>query len=312
MATNRDSRFSRFRISPLEGVTITGIHYLPSPSSTAPKDRPLIVLLHGATCSAHNFDVSPSLTASLMADALSIPLVSINRPGYADSTPLCVPEDSTFHQTLAKFYHDNLFPVLWARFGEPAGCTALVPFAHSFGSPGMILAAGIHAQDVEPKYPLAGIIFSGWGNIRAIEQMAHPTDPSQKLTWKRMIMLGKPENDCAPAEAVNALAIQDQPAAPGERDDVINGAWFKYWRSYSDHITVPVMYGQAEFDFFWEGSMRQVAEMVKCFPKCRRFDGSFVAGAPHAIEWSWMAQGWYARCFGFAAEVVSLYAMESA
>ena len=47
------------------------------------------------------------------------------------------------------------------------------------------------------------------------------------------------------------------------------------------------------------------------FPKCPRFDGSVVESAPHAIEWSHCAQGWTARCFGFAQEVTAALALRN-
>lgn len=310
MATNTQSQFSPFRLELENDITITGIHHFPSPSSTSPTYRPLIVLLHGGTCTAHNFDISPSLTASTAAESLSIPVISINRPGYLESTPLPIPSNSTFHKELGRFLHSSLLPALWQKYGIRNNCTALVPLAHSLGSPGIIVAAALHAQDQVPKYPLAGIIFSGWGIHQAPNSPAPPSGPSEKLAWKQLIMLGRPELYLGPSEAVEALGPHDHDMDPAEPDEIYSGHWWRYWRSYSDEVIVPVMFGQPEHDLFWEGTPEHVREVEGCFPKAARFDASLVMNAPHALEWSYCAAGWYARCFGFALEVTTAYALK--
>jgi len=173
----------------------------------------------------------------------------------------------------------------------------------------MIIAAALHAQDSSPVYPLAGIIFSGWGIRPAPDNIPFPKDASEKLTWKRLIMCGKPELDLVPREALDALVPQDQHMTLAEVHEAHTGVWQSYWRSYSDEITIPVMFGQPEHDLFWEGTIGHVKEIEMCFPKSERFDGSLVLNAPHAIEWSYCAAGWYARCFGFALEVTTSHAL---
>lgn len=64
------------------------------------------------------------------------------------------------------------------------------------------------------------------------------------------------------------------------------------------------MYGMGEHDWLWEGSKKYVKEFEEWFPNSPRFDGSTVLGAPHALEWGRISQGWYVRCFGWAIEVV--------
>lgn len=320
MTTNTESCFTNFEVQPLDGIKVTGIHYIPSTSQSTCQTsdsqytyRPLIIFIHGATCTAHNFDISPRLTASNIASVLSLPIISINRPGYLSSTPISVPTGTTYHESLGSFYHHHLFPDLWTRFGESSNCTAMVVFAHSFGTPAAIVAAGLHANDPNPNYPQAGLIFSGWGTLPATERIPHPTSTSslsEKAAWKRQIMFYRAEHDLVPPEALNLLAAQDHPSPIGERDDITTGAWQRYWRRYSDAIVLPIMFAQAEFDFFWEGSEQQVIEIRKCFPNCSRFDGSLIRGAPHAIEWSWMASGWYVRAFGFALEITAAYARQ--
>lgn len=306
MASNPHSKFTSFEID-VQGTKISGIHYLPSVPSNSMPDRPLIVLIHGGTCSAHNFDISPSLTASLAADFFSFPVVAINRPGYLNSTPLPHSEDSTYHKTLGNFNHEQLFPALWREYGQPQGCKALIPMAHSLGSPDVIVAAGLHAAEPKPKYPLAAFIFSGWGIAFAPEPFPQPDDPAMKLPCKNIIMLGQVEYNCAPPEAYDAIAAQDQPMKPEEPSEMYTGIWQGYWRTYSDAVKVPIMCGFGEHDMFWQGTQSHLKGMESCFPSCPRFDSSLLVGAPHSIEWSWMSKAWYARCFGFASEVTAAF-----
>ena len=95
-----------------------------------------------------------------------------------------------------------------------------------------------------------------------------------------------------------------------EGEEHWTGVFAGYWRRYANEVVVPIMFGIGEHDALWEGSLAHVKEYEMMFPKCVRYDGSFVLGAPHAIEWSYFAEGWYARCFGFAAEAATLYGLQ--
>lgn len=309
MASNSESKFTGLKLSISNETAVSCISHVPKPRPDSAECKPLIIFIHGTTCTAYHFDATPRLTASIMADAMSIPVVAINRPGYLDSTPLSIPEGSSFHQEHGRFYHESLLPKLWEMFGKPNDCTALVVVAHSIGSMGVIVAAGLHAQDLHPTYPLAGIAYSGLGIRHTTSFVPLPADQAGQLKWKREMMCGKPELALAPSEALDCVDIQDHPVVEREREDLLNGAWDKYRHKFSDEINIPIMFGQAEHDFFWEGSTQQVEEVKNSFPNCPRFEGGIVAGAPHAIEWSHCSHGWYARCFGFALEVTAAYGM---
>ncbi|KAJ9617556.1 hypothetical protein H2204_013687 [Knufia peltigerae] len=308
MASNTESRFAPFEVLVANTVVITGIKYLPatrSESGSTSDYRPLIILLHGGGCTAHHFDLSPSMTISTIAEALSVPVISINRPGYLGSDRLPATQGSRFHKDLGSFYHSHLFPKLWADFGIAHGCKAVVPLAHSLGSPAVIIAAGLHAREQSPSYPLAGIIMSGWGELPSPRMPPSPRDRSQKLDWKRVVMCGPSEDHCAPVQALEAIGIQDHNMESQELEEVINGDWNSYWYRFADDIMVPIMFSLGEHDLFWEGSTVHLIQFGSRFPKCPRFDGAVVKGAPHAIEWSHCAQGWMARCLGFAQEVTA-------
>lgn len=68
-------------------------------------------------------------------------------------------------------------------------------------------------------------------------------------------------------------------------------------------VTLLIMCAMGERNWLWEGGKTYIRDFEKWFPKCPRFDGSTVLGAPHSLEWSLVGQGWYVRCFGWAMEV---------
>ena len=273
-----------------------------------------MVLIHGGTCTAHNYDISPEYTASSTAEFLGCPVVSINRPDYADSSPLPdVPEDSTYHQVMGKnVYHEHLFPALWEKFGKPAGASSMVLNGHSMGVPSIVIAAALHAQEKTPAYPLSGIILSGWGCRLTDFKVLIPSTAEEKIEWKNLIMLSQPEKQCVDPAIRSHIPTQDHPMRNEEGMEHWTGKFAGFWRKYSDEVTVPIMFANGEHDVLWEGSMRHAKEYETMFPKCPRFDGGVVLGAPHAIEWSYYAAGWYARCFGFAVEVAASHALSEA
>jgi pimeloyl-ACP methyl ester carboxylesterase len=314
MATNPESKFKNFAVTLPNGMNITGIHYSPPKVRTSTPFRPLIILLHGGTCTAQNFDVSPTNTASLEADNLSIPIVSINRPGYLDSSPMPeIPEDTTYQQLLGKsVYHEQLFPLLWEKYGKPEGCNSMVLLGHSMACQGIVIAAGVHAEDRSSKYPLAGIILSGWGTRVTEFKVSIPTATDEKIKWKQLIMLTYPDKKgLADDSILSCVGPQDHTIEYEEGKEAWTGEFFAYWRKYSDRIKAPIMYGIGEHDALWQGTLEHVKEYETMFSNCERFDGSVVLGAPHAIEWSYFASGWYARCFGFASEVSTLHGVRT-
>jgi len=309
--THPDSKFEPFSLKLSNNATITGIKHIPPPSANPPPFRPLMVGIHGGTCTAHNFDVDSKHTASLASSALEIPFVAFNRLNYKDSSSfLPVPEDTTYRQLEGKWNHGFVFPALWEAFGISNGCTGLVAICHSMAVPGSIVAAALYAQDPAPKYPLAGLIMSGWGTTRHLRAGVNPPpetpSPGPQIRFppeiKQVLMLSEPEFDCYDPGVVKQLAVQDTYMLLGEVVD-LNAYWFKYWRQYSDAVKVPIFYAMGEHDWLWVATKETVQEFVDCFPNSERVDGNLVGGAPHALEWWWGSRGWYARCFGWGSEV---------
>ncbi|KAF7195825.1 hypothetical protein HII31_02842 [Pseudocercospora fuligena] len=86
-ATNAKTKFSPFSIKLKNGATLTGIAYLPTTGTfSKASNKPLIIGIHGATTSAHSWDIHPDYTASTFCDLLGIPFVAFHRPNFLQSS----------------------------------------------------------------------------------------------------------------------------------------------------------------------------------------------------------------------------------
>jgi pimeloyl-ACP methyl ester carboxylesterase len=318
---HKDSKFANFSLKLQNGGILTGISCIPTRTQCTPASIPLIVAVHGGSCTAHNYDIDPSHSASLYATALGIPFVSINRPGYEGTTSI-LPTDN-FHLDTGRWLHEFIFPAIWNEFGVPMGCSALVVLCHSMAVPQVVISSA-HLSDqhssIVPTYPLAGIILSGYGCRFHPERNAfltllpvedYPLMINYPVDVKSELMLGV--RDLALCDDSMYSMIESQ-NVPMTREELVSGiGWFpqpEVMREYCAKVTVPVLYGLGQDDFLWHGSMEHVDEFKKLFPNSPSFEGSLVRGAPHAIEWSKAGQGWYVKCFGWAAQVVAEFELK--
>ncbi|KIW13035.1 hypothetical protein PV08_08222 [Exophiala spinifera] len=311
-STNSNTRFTPFSLALQNGAIVTGIAHIPSMTSTThTHSKPLIVGIHGATCTAQNFDISEDYTASTVSAALGVPFVAFNRPGYAGSSPLAPFDEATSYlREDGNWEHNFILPALWNHFGVTNGCNGIVLLCHSMGVPGSMVAAALWSQENSPKYPLRGLILSGfgvetfWTDQPAILEGHGPSSSelSFPLAVKETLMLSEPSLWCAEPKVRSLVGPQ---TVPMKRDELIDMGfiWPQYWRSYAKSVRVPILYAVGEHDWLWKGTKELVHEFGSCFPICPRFEGSIVQGAPHALEWSSVSLGWYARCFGWAIEV---------
>jgi len=304
-----------FSIKLQNGSTLTGIHSIP-PQTSGPRYKPLIVALHGGTYNASYFDADEKHTAKTQSQALGVPFVAINRPSYGGSTSLYpLPTGVSFHEVLGDLLHKQILPALWATYGVPAGCSALILLPHSLGTPGVVVAAAHHAADPASasSYPLAGAVISGFGTILANSEY-RPAPAVEGFV--RMVPSIK-DAVMLPAGTVDP-GVHDQserlnePMPWEEIAHVIPGVlqdappelvWLASWRDrWAPKVKVPLMLAVAEKDALWNGSEEHLRDWMSCFTASERVDGSVLKGAPHCIELSYWASGWYARCFGFALE----------
>jgi hypothetical protein len=245
-ATNVSTKFTPFSLTLANGAITTGIFHIPTVSPTPTESLPLIIALHGGTCTAYNYDIDSSHTAYLASSSLSIPFVAFNRPYYLDSTPAPIPADSSFHRETGKWEHEFIFPALWEKFGRANGCTGIVLLCHSMAVPGAIVAASLWAREASHIYPLAGLIFSGWGTtVKKQESMqqqqpAIAADGTIRLTpFKKLMMLSEDEHDAFSPEMVPLVLAQDAPFPVAEYIDGTT-QWFDYGPGCAKDVNVPM------------------------------------------------------------------------
>lgn len=311
LITNHNTKFKAFSLTLSNGATLTGIAHVPPRETFNSSHRPLLVGIHGGTCTCHNYDIDAAHTASTLSAATGIPFVAFNRPGYAESsTILPLPPSTSYCQEEGRWFHSYIFPALWKEFGEPNACTGFVASCHSMAVLGGIVTGGLYARDASPRYPLAGLILSGLGTRFVTHAEAPSSDastaPPAKIYFpaamKKDLMFSEENWQCVDPALAPLLEAQSTYMLLEEHVDLMT-QWSTYRNTYSEDISVPVLYALGERDWLWEASKETVAEFAAMFPKCSRLDGSLVLDAPHALEWSEVGQGWYARCFGFATEV---------
>ena len=312
-----DSNFVPFTLPLANHAVVTGIAHIPQRTTPlTPRLCPLVVGIHGGSCTAHHFDIDNEHTASLASLATGIPFVAFNRPWYAGSTKFDLSDEESFFEVSAYWMHHYIFPELWAHFGQPNGYTAMVTSSHSMATPQSIIAAALYASDDAPKYPLAGIILSGTGTRPRLH-------PELQLPWhgsstdhivyspavKQMLMLSEAHLKCHVAGIETRLAEQSVPM-PRAEVIALRGRWVRHRSNYAAKVRVPVMYAVGEHDWLISGTREAAEEFGALFKSCHFFTGGTVPKAPHALEWSHASNGWYLRCFAWAIEVCSLSAKE--
>ena len=306
--TNHESKFSPFSFGLSNGTTVTGISFVPLECSSSSK--PLLVGIHGGTCTSQNYDVSPEYTASIYSSKYNIPFVAIDRPCYGGSTSILpLSESGSFYKETAKQLHSFVLPEIWKQFGASNNCSAMVTTNHSMSVPiAAIIGASYASMPVSSReYPLAGIILSGFGtrqrtvdfgDVKVTDVVVYPTQV------KRDLMLSEEHHQCADPALYPLLAQQDVPMPTAELIDL--RAWPKYGSTYTDAVELPILYGVGEHDWLWEASEDTMQEMKALFPRCPAFEGVLFKCGPHALEWSYESKEWFEKCFTWAEETADL------
>lgn len=299
---------------------VTGLRTPPTPS---PAGTPLIVALHGGAYSAHYYDATPAYSALPYSRSLNIPFISLNRPGYLDTTALraSFPEDSTYCQEEGKYLHHEILPAIWKAYGKEYGVSSIVIMAHSLSSPMTIVAAALNASEQKTSYPLAGIILSGFGTSLNHDTVSflHPHLPTDPNTTHAVIPASVKNEIMLCSKANPPLCNEDGLAASASLNTAVGmaefadgcGTWATYWRDrYAKSVSCPVMYYLAGEDCFWHANAGTVDDFAGAFTGSKRFDKGIVVGAPHCMEFGRAGRGWYSRCFGWAIEVGVAFELE--
>lgn len=306
-----------FKTSLPNGATLSGHRYNPETSSPAyaaldDSRRPLLVAIHGGTYSSTYFDADTKHTAVLCSKGLGVPVVAIDRPLYQETSSFYpLPEGKTYHEGLAVHLHKHILPTIWKEYGQ--GCSSMVLHCHSLAVPSQVIVAGWHAQErargETPAYPLSGLTVSGFGSQNTSTIVEQRKDAPEYINIPPEV---KDNQMFEPGTVDPAIYKQSERlnnrmpyAELGDYGAVWAG---DKWRVLCGAVEVPVMIGIAERDALWAGTEEHVREFAGGFSSSERVDASLVRGAPHCIELSYWAQGWYARCFGWALECAATHA----
>ncbi|KAH7346958.1 hypothetical protein BKA66DRAFT_516959 [Pyrenochaeta sp. MPI-SDFR-AT-0127] len=277
--------------------------------TSSPVDhRPLIIGLHGGCYDHQYFDALPKYSASVASNAFGVPFITIDRPSYGGtSCVLPIPHGSDFTQESAKLLHRFILPKLWSEFGAPNGCNCVMLLSHSLGVMTGVAVGAIHAQDGTPGYPFGGLIASGMGDVQSKAMSgiipSYPTvDENHGLcpVDQKDAFMFKPGTYALAMlkESSRLNAICPMPEIIGFATE-----WMPIWKEkWTPPVKAPVMHSLVEDDPFFEADEKEIDRCVRAFTNSVRVDGSLLCSAPHCVELSHWAQGWYARCFGFAME----------
>lgn len=293
---------------------VTGAHCIPQSSPSTPRHRPLIVGLHGGTYDHRYFDATPDYSVAVTSLALGVPFISVDRPSFGGtSSILPIKEDSDFPQETGRWLHQYILPVIWTEFGIPNQCNCIVLDCHSLGVMGGIIAAALHAKDAKPLYPLGGLIASGMGDTQNPSMRGQQTKTDNATTEYSIFPLEIKDKIMFKPRTV-AVEILQQSArlnvpTPVAETSLFKDTWLPVWKGkWAVDVTVPVMFALVDDDPFFVVNEQELESCLRAFQKSARVDGCLVKGAPHCIELSLWARGWYARCFGFAMECSAVIA----
>ena len=306
--TNTHSKFDKFTIYLPNGKTLTGISHIPAPDPTS-RSRPLLIGVHGGTCTSQYYDVSPEYTASAFSSSYSVPFVAIDRPGYEGSTPPSLDPSTTFWQATGKLLHESIFPLLWNNFGVSNGCTHLVTTSHSMGVAPTVVAAALYADyaknGAKHTYPFAGCIFSGFGISRNIPRDWSKVEVGDVVSYPAELRapmgLSEPELNLGDP-AVEELYGKQAAGMPLDEFKELH-TWSGYAEKYMERVEIPVLIAFGEHDWLWEASEEHLNELKGLFRRSKGAETVLIRGAPHGMVLSYKSGEWYRMCFEWAKKL---------
>ena len=291
-----------------DGNALTGRVCLPPRVSHGDNHLPLVVCVHGGSYDAEYFDVDSEHSVVGISQALKIPVVAMNRPGYGGSTPLPpLTDNRSWGEQQGQYLNTTILPAVWEHFGTRSGATCVVLYGHSVGAMVVTIAAGSHTGT--GGYPLAGLITSGIG-VKYVEESRQGMirflgEQGEIIRFdpvaKDLVMFQQPHQKLVDPRICLHTERLNKPLSAAELRD-INFTWLERWQKYSHAIKVPVMYGLGEFDGLWVCSPETLQEYRLAFPASPRIEAGVVPMALHCIELSFQGLGWLSRCLGFAWE----------
>lgn len=272
---------SSFQPGPAEPVAggLSGRVRLPG-SGRNSTPLPLVVALHGGTYTSRYFDI-PGASLLDRAVANGIPIVALDRPGYAGSPALPAAQSTVRGQAA------HLLTALedcWQRYGQ--GTRGLFLIGHSIGGAITASIAALAAQN-RPRFPLLGVALSG---------MCLRTPPEHKPLWEslpdtptvempapvKVQMMFGPAGSYEPA-LVEASQAADAPAPKAELVDIVS-TWTDNAHATLGAIDVPVHYRQSALDPLWIMSQAEVDGFARALVRSPRVDAAMLAHTGHCID----------------------------
>lgn len=238
---------------------------------------PLVVAIHGGTYTSQYFDI-PGYSLLDRANAIGIPLIAPDRPGYGGSA-MPPPEESGIEHSAMLL--DRAIGSMFERVGKDTRGVVLI--GHSIGA---AIAALIAARG--PSWPLLGLAMSGicltpppgadaeaWAALPDLPFVDMPADV------KDHVMFGPVGT--YPADMPRLSHEADAPIPRKELLDITT-VWPALAPAVLKAITVPVHYRQGEFDAFWITDAEQVEAFGACCAGTPSLDAALVVGSGHCID----------------------------
>ncbi len=257
-------------------------------------DVPLIVALHGGTYTSEYFDIPGHSLLDRGAD-LGIPVIALDRPNYADSSPLQADDSIILANARAL---GGVLGEVWAAHGASTGGVVLI--GHSIGA-AVVTAIAAQAQ----TWPLLGIALSGC-LVRVPEQ--------SRAAWESlpdipMIDLPTPMKDQVMFGPAGSYG-DDMPAASYASNTLvpkaelldITGTWIAGRAATCARVTVPVYHRQGEFDHLWITDDSEIASFRAGFSSAPTIDSRIQPGSGHCIDFHRAGESFQIGELAFALE----------
>ncbi|KAF2476816.1 uncharacterized protein BDR25DRAFT_309177 [Lindgomyces ingoldianus] len=312
LITKASFEMKSFSVTPSEGLVITGLASIPPPSPILSSHRPLVVFLHGGSYASDYYDSDPERSIEPLSTTLGIPVISLNRQGYKDSTLPVISEGQTSLREQSKNLHTSILPAIWEDFGKPAGASSIVLAGHSIGGMIGVMVAALYATSSSPRgYPLSGLCTTGITD-RANPRWNGVEPPPLPQTGKHFNW---------PDEVRDAMMLNGQVSAdfatthsklnnPAPVDEVIEAtSRINEWRVCAKDVEVPVLGLAAEHDALWDTSKAAMDDFARLFEKTTAEIG-IVTNAPHCLEISYQARPAFLKVLGHAVQCARAHGME--
>ncbi|MEJ7648274.1 MAG: alpha/beta fold hydrolase [Nakamurella sp.] len=257
-------------------------------------DVPLVVALHGGTYTCEYFDIPGHSLLERAAD-LAIPVIALDRPNYAGSSPLEAGDSIILAN--AHVLGDVLGDI-WSQHG--AGASGIVLVGHSIGA---AVVAAIAAQP--QNWPLLGIALSGclvhvpeqsraaWESLPDIPMIDLPTP------MKDQVMFGPPGSY---DQNMPAASYPSNTSVPRAELLDITGTWIAGRAAACARVTVPVHHRQGEFDHLWITDTDEIDQFTAGFTAALSVDSRIQPGAGHCIDFHRAGAAFQLSQLSFALE----------